>query len=492
MLSRADYDVIVVGGGPAGCHAAMGIAKYSKQSLRVLLVDRNPRSEFGKKTISGWSCGDAISKRSIDLIHEKLGVEYGRPELEHHVEGVFLYSPDHQTHLLFEGDGHILNRKIWPQKQLVAAEKLGVEFRFQVAVQKLIVEDNFIVGAEGVDLTDNSIYRKTAKVVVDASGLASVIRLNLPIKSYIQREIDLDDIEVAGRYLLEFDHGAEDETYFDPRYCLIHFDQDLAPGGYAWIFPKGLNKVNIGLGVKKRSLDRRNAMFKKNDTLKSLMDEHVRRNPVMKNIRLANGDEDRGNEYSTWQVPVRRQNDCLVANGYAIVGDAAWMPRAIDAGGIGPALNASVILGRVVAEAIESGDWSEGGLWPYNREYMTGYGSQMASFEVLRRFLQNANNEELNYGMKHYLSYEDVKKIMVREHPSFSKIRLLNPVMFFRALSHRSLAYGLLYCAQKHRRFLRIYSEYPDSPDGFTEWQKGLALELNEAYSRFSLQELSK
>jgi digeranylgeranylglycerophospholipid reductase len=485
MLSRANFDVLVVGGGTAGCHTAMGIAKYSRQSLRILLVDRNPRSEFGKKTTSGWCCGDAVSKSYIELIHEKLGVEYGRPELGHYVEGICLYSPDHETNLLFGGDGYVLNRKNWSQKQLEAAEKLGVELKFQIAVQKLTVADNFIVGVEGVDLTDNSTYSSTAKVIVDASGSASVLRINLPINSHIQRNIDLDDIMVAGRYILEFDQGEKDETYFDPRYCLMHFDQHLAPGGYAWTFPKGANKANVGLGVQKKRLDIYNARLKKKDTLKSLIDGYVRRNPVLKNIRLDNGDEGRGNAYNTWQVPMRRQNDCLVANGYALVGDAAWMPRAIDGGGIGSALTASVILGRVVTEAIESGDWSEVGLWPYNSEYMTGYGSHMASFEVLRRLLQNTANEELNYGMKHYFTNEDIKKINLVEHPSFSKMGSLDPIMFFRALSHWSLADGLRYCAQKHRRYLKLYREYPDSPDGFTEWHKEMALELNEAYSKF-------
>ena len=28
-------------------------------------------------------------------------------------------------------------------------------------------------------------------------------------------------------------------TRFDPDYCIIHLDQDIAPGGYAWVFPKG-------------------------------------------------------------------------------------------------------------------------------------------------------------------------------------------------------------------------------------------------------------
>ena len=45
------------------------------------------------------------------------------------------------------------------------------------------------------------------------------------------------------------------QTYFDPDYCIIHLDQLLAPGGYAWVFPKGKDKVNIGLGVQQKAFN---------------------------------------------------------------------------------------------------------------------------------------------------------------------------------------------------------------------------------------------
>jgi len=477
--------VIVIGGGPAGCHTAMAIARYSNQNLSILLVDRNPRPEFGKKTITGWSCGDAVSKGSIENIRENLGVTYYKPELEHYVRGVVAYSPDHETSVLFEGDGYVLNRKLWPQKQLESCEKFGIQMRFHIAARSLLVEDGSVVGIEGVDQTNNSVFRETARVVVDASGCASVLRVTLPIKSYIQKEIDRDDIVAIRRYILEFDHGGEDKTFFDPDVCIIHLDQYLAPGGYAWTFPKGDNKVNIGLGVQKKSLDRRNRIFRKDDNLKSLVDEYVGSNPVIKKAKLPDGAEDRGNVDNAWQASVRRPNDCLVANGYAIIGDAAWMPRPIDAGGLGPSLYASVILGRVIAEAVEAGDVSERSLWKYNLEYMQGYGSQMASFEVLRRFLQNLSNEEISYGMKHFLSYEDVEKITKREHPRFSRIRLLEPFMLFRIATHWPLANGLRYTVKKHSSLLELYNRYPESPEQFPEWHRRLQGELEKAYARF-------
>jgi len=334
---------------------------------------------------------------------------------------------------------------------------------------------------------DNSTFKKSAKLVVDATGSASRLRTSLPIKSNIEKEIDKEnDMETTGRYILTFELGKEDNTFFDPRYCIIHLDQEIAPGGYAWVFPKGENKVNIGLGVQKRLLQSRNKRLGKKDSLQSLIDEYVHRNPVIRNWKLADGPEDKGNQRGNWQVPVRRQNDCLVANGYIIVGDSAWMSRPIDAGGIGPTIRASVIAGSVIAEALEANDISERGLWKFNKEYVQTYGYRMASSEILRRFLQTLSNEDLNYGMKHFLDEDDVESITRRENPEFKQVSLVNPKKILWALPRPSLARGLRYTAAKSRKLIQHYLNYPDSPEGFPEWHRRFTSELREAYTRLS------
>ena len=101
----------------------------------------------------------------------------------------------------------------------------------------------------------------------------------------------MDDIEATGRYILDFDQGkVQDETYFTPDYCLIHLDQFIAPAGYAWVFPKGKSRVNIGLGVSKSGLARRNKKFKtQRQPRRRLIDKYVKDNPAITNggCRLA-------------------------------------------------------------------------------------------------------------------------------------------------------------------------------------------------------------
>jgi len=480
-----DHDVIVAGGGIAGLITASSIAHHSKQELSILVIDRNPQSELGKKTGSGWVCGDAVSKGSLDFLEARVGIRYGKPELERTVRGVVAYSPDHQSKAAFDGQGFILNRRLLPERQRRDAEKLGIQIQFETHADSLISEDGFIRGVRCRSAKDNSTFSKTAKVVVDATGSASRLRTSLPIKSYIQKEIDKDqDIESTGRYIVTFEVAMDDKTYFDPDYALIHLDQNIAPGGYAWVFPKGENKANIGLGVAQRILAERNRVQSRHDTLSSLIEDYVRNNPAIKNWKLAEGPDDQGNSKGNWQVPIRRQNDCLVANGYLIVGDAAWMPRPIDAGGIGPAIYASCIAGSVVAEALEAGDVSERGLWKFNTQYVMTYGNRMASSEVLRRFLQRLSNDDLNYGMKHFLSQEDVDKIIKREQPDFKRTSQASKLLW--ALPRLGLAKGLQYTSFKNRQLLQHYANYPQSPEGFTAWHNKFMADLREAFAKFA------
>jgi digeranylgeranylglycerophospholipid reductase len=484
MAGKTDYDVVIAGGGMAGLITATSIGYNSKGKARVLVIDRNKEDEPGKKTHNGWTCGDATSKRSLDYLADHIGVRYGPPELEHPVSGVYVYSPDRKTKVLFEGEGYLFNRKLAPRRQVSDAKKWGAEFMYEATAERLLSNDGWIAGVTGRK-SDGSTFSVTAKVVIDATGSSSTLRRFMPIPSMIEKDIDPDDVVGTGRYILDFDPAGENATFFDPKYCIIHLDQFVAAGGYAWTFPKGQSKVNIGLGISKSALDRRNRMFKLNDNLQTLIDKYVADNPVIKNPRQPTDESDSGNTKGNWQVPVRRHNDCMVANGFAVVGDSAWMPRPIDAGGISPSIYGGSILGKVVAEALEAGDTSEGALWKYNVEYMNTHGYPMASFEVLRRYLQTVTNEQINYGMKHFLSEEDVTAITERKHPEFNRARFMNPAMWFRVLGQLSLARGLRYTVEKSAALVEINLAYPDTPGGFSEWQKRLARELAETVEKF-------
>ena len=475
-----DYDIIVAGGGLAGMIVASSAAYYSKQSLKILVVDRNASPQLGKKTISGWVCGDAVGKNSVDYMTSRIGIKWQNPEIEHPVKGVIAFSPDHETSISFDGEGYILNRKVLPQKQLNDALNAGIEIKYNLALRNVLTDNGIVIGVEGEDLETKSLFKKTCKIVVDCTGVTSVLRTNLPINSHIQKKINRDDLEATGRYIYNFQNEVEDNTFFDPDYCLIHLDQNIAPGGYAWVFPKGKSKVNVGLGVQQKAMEEHNRKQGQRKDLKTKIDDYVRLNPVIKNPQIADGESDDGNSWGTWQVSVRRQNDCLVANGYMLVGDSAWMPKPLDAGGIGPAIIAATIAGKDAVQSIQANDYSEESLWQYNLDFVDAYGYKTAGLEVFRRLLQKLSNDQINFGMKHFLSKLDIENITNGEHPEFGMVDKLN--MFIHGAINKSLAEDLKQTADVNKKLVVHYHNYPKVSNDFPQWQIGLSKLMSDAF----------
>ena len=481
----ADYDVIIAGGGLAGTISAQSISYYSNQNLKILVIDRSPEYLPGRKSIAGWVCGDACSKEAVDFMSERIKVNWTKPEIEHDVKGVMAFSPDKKTSIPFDGDGFMLNRTKLPEIQNERCRKIGIEFEFEINITGLIYDDQQVVGVQGIDNKTKQPFKKTSKIVIDATGVTSMLRNGLKNSTKVEKRIDRRDLESTGRYIMYFDKGQKELSEFDPDYCIIHLDQDIAPGGYGWVFPKGDNKVNIGLGVEKTFLDKRNKRLGKKDNVESLMKEYLHRNVAIKNAKLSEDPEDINNNSGIFQVSVRRQNDCMVSAGYMMVGDSAWMPKPIDAGGIGPAIIAATILGKNVAEALEANDVSEANLWRYNLDFIKEYGYKTAGLELFRRLVQQMSNEQISYGMKHFLGNMDVESISKGEHPDFTGLGKIG--MIIRGALNQTVAKGLKFTSTENQWLVEHYNNYPKEPQGFDEWNKSLLQRLEAAFAKIEV-----
>ena len=478
---KRDYDVIIAGGGLAGTIAAQSVHKYSGGNLSILVIDRSPEHMPGSKSVAGWICGDAVSKEAVDYMTERIGTKWESPEIEHKVKGVMAFSPDRQTSIPFDGDGYMLNRKLLPERQNQRCKNMGIEFVYKTNLGGLLYENGQVIGVRGVG-SDGSAFKKTASIVIDATGVTSMLRNQIENTTKIEKKIDRHDVESTGRHIMDFETGDEDLTEFDPDYCIIHLDQDIAPGGYGWVFPKGKNKVNIGLGVEKSLLEKRNKRLGQKSNVTGLINEYVERNRAIKNPIISTDESDTYNASGNFQVSVRRQNDCLVAGGFMLVGDSAWMPKPLDAGGIGPALIAGTIVGKCAALAIENGDCSESGLWQYNREFIHEYGYKTAGLEIFRRLIQTLSNDQISYGMKHFLGNLDVEAISKGEHPDFGALGKMG--MIVRGILNKKLAEGLRFTTQENRWLTDHYNNYPESPDGFEAWSTKLRTRIADANTK--------
>ena len=481
---ETDYDVIVAGGGLTGTIVAQSISHYSNQNLKIISIDRNPENLPGRKSSPGWTCGDACSKEAVDFMTERIKVPWTRPEIEHDVKGVMAFSPDKETAIPFDGDGYMLNRQKLPEIQNARTKKMGVNFDFEINLTGLIYDGQQVIGVKGIDNKTKQAYKKTAKIVVDATGITSMLRNQLENSTKIEKKIDRRDVESTGRHIMYFEPGKKDLTEFDPDFCIIHLDQDIAPGGYGWVFPKGDTKVNIGLGVEKSLLEQRNKRLGKNDNVTGLINQYLERNIAIKNPKLSEDPEDINNNTGNFQVSVRRQNDCLVSAGYMLVGDSAWMPKPIDAGGIGPALIAGTIIGKNVVDAIQTNDVTEKGLWQYNLDFIEEYGYKTAGLELFRRLVQTMTNEQISYGMKHFLGNLDVEAISKGEHPDFSGLGKIG--MIIRGAMNKTVADGLRYTSKQNQWLVQHYENYPTNPDGFHEWNKSLHETLDASFSKIA------
>ena len=470
------YDIVVAGAGIAGSIAA---AMAAKHGAKVVLLDRNVREEVGKKTNWGWVCGDAVAKTHIDFLHSNLGISLSDREIATKVDGVYAFSPDMKNKFLFEGEGYSLDRPNFARRLLEQAVKNGAEYRPGHEVEGPILEGEKVVGVFGRDEKKEP-FKIGAKLVIDALGIASTLRRKLPPNEFIEKDVAIEDIESTGRYIMEIETEGEDTNYYDSKNAIIHLNQELAPGGYGWVFPKRGKQINIGLGVEKNSLEIRNKKMGKKDTLHSLIDEYVKWNKVIKDYKILDTDKN-GKGY--WSVTVRRQMPSLVYNGYMGAGDSMAMPNPLSAGGIGPAITAGVLAGKVAAEAIAEGNTSMEHIWKYNLEFNERYGNKTAGLEVFRIYLQSLNNDLINYGFSHFLTPQEAEQISYGLIPELSVKSVFNKIVG--GIANVNAFRNMLFAVDKMKRLNALYAKYPKSVADFNPWKEAVNREMAEVKERF-------
>ena len=169
-------------------------------------------------------------------------------------------------------------------------------------------------------------------------------------------------------------------------------------------------------------------------------------------------------------VPTRRPISPMVANGVIIIGDAACQVNPIHGGGIGSSMMGGVKAAQIINKAIKKGDVSREEFWPYTGMFMEAYGAKQAGLDVFRMFLQQLDNEEMNYGMSHHLiTDDDLLKTSMGEDLKLNITEKTSRL--FKGLGRLSLIKKLNSAAKLMKEVKKIYREYPKTSDGLDAWQ---------------------
>src|SRR4029450_13677241 len=75
-------------------------------------------------------------------------------------------------------------------------------------------------------------------IVIGADGVESAVGRRAGIDTRVRAR----DMESCAQYVV-------DDATFDADAIVLHFGDRVAPGGYAWVFPKGTRSADVGLGV---------------------------------------------------------------------------------------------------------------------------------------------------------------------------------------------------------------------------------------------------
>ncbi|MCX6641240.1 MAG: NAD(P)/FAD-dependent oxidoreductase [bacterium] len=351
-MIRDAYDVIIVGAGPAGSMTA----RYAAEGgASVLLLEKD--RDIGLPV----RCAEAVGAKTLASY-----VELNPSWIAHQLSGVRFTSPNGITFdVMTDNLGYILNRRIFDQELGRKAAQAGATVLTRAYVCGLILRADQVCGVK-VRFPDGE-KEIAAKIVVGADGVESRVGRWAGMRT----NFALKDFESCYQVMLG---GVSLETN-----CIhCYFGHDVAPGGYAWVFPKGADVANVGLGIAADRSDGLNA--------KDYLDRFLEKNFPNASILacVAGG------------VPAAKPLKKIHGPGVMLVGDAAAHTNPLTGGGISNAIAAGKLCGEVAARCVKQGGWSEADLAVYTKEYDANWGNHQRNSYRLKEAVHHIKDETLN------------------------------------------------------------------------------------------------
>lgn len=336
-MEELNFDVVVVGGGPAGSSAAHMAAK---NGCTVALIEKEKEIAQTVRT-SGVTWISDIKK-------------FGIPEECYNPIKKFSFcSPKNSVKISGEiAKAAVLDVRKTYRFLANRAKTSGSELFTSTNVTEVLKDGTgkctgVIAKSDGKQIQFNS------KVVIDASGFVSVIAKEL---GYVTQ-------------WKKFGAGAEFEVKtekleHDNWWLMV--GQEYSPAGYAWIFPTSKDTARIGVGIGKPDSD---------------VDPTVRLNELLE--KKLGPIKDLGNiekiEFHYGLIPNDGVSRKTVYDNLILVGDSAGQANPLVLEGIRYAIRFGEVAGQVAADAIKNGDTTEMSLSPYEKEWKRAIESKINS-----------------------------------------------------------------------------------------------------------------
>lgn len=361
------YDVVVVGGRLAGSTSSIFA---SKGGLDVLMIEK--RQEIGTPV----QCAEATTNDTFKILEMDPSKKYLCTE----INGVDFYAPNGKhfrvkaNNMYGFQEGYVLERKIFDKQLAIESAKAGTEIMVKTTVKDLIIKDGQVSGVVAKHL--GKTFDIKADIVIAADGIES----NIARMAGLKTANKIKDIASCAQYEMV---GVD----IDPNYLQIHHGQNIAPGGYLWMFPKGDGVANVGLGVvnsKETAIYHLNKFIKKLDAT-----------PV---------------ELNVGGVPLSGPIEKTFSSGLMVVGDAAGQVDPMNGAGIENTITCGRIAGEVAVEAIKNEDTSSQYLKKYEDLWRLTIGKNLETSLKYQKIFQNLKDDDFNV-LAEFLENKNIESI---------------------------------------------------------------------------------
>lgn len=259
----------------------------------------------------------------------------------------------------------IVDRKELIRFLIALAREAGVKFEFENGVKSAIVLGDRVAG---IETERGAVY---GDLIIDSCGAYSPIRLSLPEHMQIKKEPDKYDVLYTYRAYFA---RAEDAEAPETRYN-IYLKND-GRVGFCWLICEN-DWCDVLIG--------RFDELRDDDILETL-NMLYRENPHMDKTLLKS--------VSKYRIPVRQPLPIMVANGYAAIGDCAFMTSPLKGSGIGLSVMAAQMLADTVA-ADTDGFFNGKTLWNYQMRYFKEAGYDCCRMALAKSVLPFLTAEEV-------------------------------------------------------------------------------------------------